>query len=148
MFENAIAPSSWTLPSHASIMTGLLPHQHGADWQSPVWGNPWTLAGILHSKGYEAAAFNANLYYGYAGWGLQPGFEFYDDDSFSVRHNLVSTLAGEILLQPSYSLWVRPDRLDRRSAEQVNQEVFCWFQHKPELPFSSSLITLTPTNRL
>jgi arylsulfatase A-like enzyme len=135
VFDNAIAPSSWTLPSLASIMTGLLPHQHGAGWQSPVRGNPWTLARILHSKGYEAASFNANLFYGYAGWGLQPGFEVYNDDSFSVRHNLVSTLAGETLLQPSYSLWVQPDRLDRRSAQQVNQEVFSWFQHKPEHPF-------------
>ena len=135
VFDNAIAPSSWTLPSHASIMTGLLPHQHGANWQSPVRGNPWTLARILHSKGYETAAFNANLYYGHAGWGLQPGFAVYDDDSSSLRHNLVSTLAGQTLLQPSYSWWVRPDRLDRRSAHEVNQEVFCWFQHKPERPF-------------
>jgi arylsulfatase A-like enzyme len=135
VFENAMAPSSWTLPSHASIMTGLLPHQHGANWQSPMRGNPWTLARILDSQGYEAAAFNANLYYGYAGWGLQPGFEVYGDDSSSLRHNLVSTLAGQTLLQPSYSLWFRPDRLDRRSAQQVNQEVFRWFQHKPERPF-------------
>ncbi len=135
VFENAIAPSSWTLASHASIMTGLLPHQHGADWDSPVRGNPWTLARILYSNGYEAAAFSANLYYGYAGWGLQPGFAVYDDDSSSLRHNLVSTLAGKTLLQPSYSVWVRPDRLDRRNAGQVNQDVFRWFQHKPEHPF-------------
>ena len=28
VFENAIAPSSWTLPSHASMLTGLYPAQH------------------------------------------------------------------------------------------------------------------------
>ena len=30
LFENAISPSSWTLPAMASILTSLLPHQHGA----------------------------------------------------------------------------------------------------------------------
>jgi arylsulfatase A-like enzyme len=28
-FENCIAPASWTLPSHASIFTGLYPSEHG-----------------------------------------------------------------------------------------------------------------------
>src|SRR5581483_5834575 len=31
LFENAIAPSSWTLPSHASILTGRYPHDHHVD---------------------------------------------------------------------------------------------------------------------
>jgi len=135
VFENAIAPSSWTLPSHVSIMTGLLPHQHGADWRSPVRGIPWTLPAILGSKGYETAGFSTNLYYGYAGWGLDRGFAMYDDDSSSIRHNLTLTLAGQNLIQPSYYLWVHPDRLDRRSAKQVNQDIFRWFQHKPANPF-------------
>jgi arylsulfatase A-like enzyme len=30
VYERAYATSSWTLPSHASIFTGLLPRQHGA----------------------------------------------------------------------------------------------------------------------
>ncbi|RLE64255.1 MAG: hypothetical protein DRJ47_08115 [Thermoprotei archaeon] len=29
-YENAIAPASWTIPSHASILTGLYPLLHGA----------------------------------------------------------------------------------------------------------------------
>ena len=28
-YENAIAPAPWTLPSHASLITGLYPSQHG-----------------------------------------------------------------------------------------------------------------------
>jgi len=31
LFQNAIAATSWTLPSHASILTGRLPHETGAD---------------------------------------------------------------------------------------------------------------------
>jgi arylsulfatase A-like enzyme len=30
VFKNAYSPSSWTLPSHASLFTGLYPQQHGA----------------------------------------------------------------------------------------------------------------------
>ena len=30
-FERAYVPSTWTSPSHASIATGKLPHQHGVD---------------------------------------------------------------------------------------------------------------------
>ena len=30
LYEQAYATSSWTLPSHASLFTGLLPMQHGA----------------------------------------------------------------------------------------------------------------------
>jgi arylsulfatase A-like enzyme len=30
-FANAWAPSPWTLPSHATMLTGLFPHRHGAE---------------------------------------------------------------------------------------------------------------------
>lgn len=42
LFENAIAPSSWSLPSHASLLTGRYPHDHGLDNVQPPplfgWG--------------------------------------------------------------------------------------------------------------
>ena len=30
VYERALATSNWTLPSHASLFTGLYPHNHGA----------------------------------------------------------------------------------------------------------------------
>lgn len=33
LFEQARAVAPWTLPSHASIFTGLLPSQHGCTWE-------------------------------------------------------------------------------------------------------------------
>jgi len=33
LFEQARAVSPWTLPSHASLFTGLLPSQHGCHWE-------------------------------------------------------------------------------------------------------------------
>ncbi len=54
-FDNAVAPSSWTLPSFASIFTGLFPHQHGADSLSPLAERFQTIAKALKSAGYQTA---------------------------------------------------------------------------------------------
>ena len=135
VFENAIAPSSWTLPSHASIFTGLLPHQHGADSFRPLDPNWWTLSDVLTSRGYETAGFTSNLDYGGIGWGLGNGFELYDDDSGTVRHNLRSLLLGGAILQHLYAKYVRPELMDRRDATQINRDVLHWYHHRSDRPF-------------
>jgi arylsulfatase A-like enzyme len=135
VFENAIASSSWTLPSHASIFTGLLPHQHGADWAKPLDPSWWTLAEVLSLRGYETAGFTANLGNGWIGLGMGNGFELYDDDSTSVRHNLKSLLLGNRVLQPFYEKYVLPDTFDRRDARQINRDVLRWFHHRSPRPY-------------
>ncbi len=135
VFENAIAASPWTLPSHASMFTGLLPHQHGADFAEPLDPSWWTLAEVLSSRGYETAGFTSNLVYGWMGWGMGNGFEFYDDDSTSLRHNLVSLLLVSLFLPPFYQEYVQPDDLERRDAGQINRDVLRWFHHRSPRPF-------------
>src|SRR4051794_28164290 len=34
VFEQAVTAATWTLPSHASMLTGLLPDRHGAGGQT------------------------------------------------------------------------------------------------------------------
>jgi arylsulfatase A-like enzyme len=135
VFENAIAPTSWTLPSHASIFTGLLPHQHGADWAKPLDPSWWTLAEVLSLRGYETAGFTSNRSNGFLGLGMGNGFELYDDDSTSVRHNIESLLLGSKLLLPFYEKSVWPDNLDRRDARQLNRDVLRWFYPRSPRPF-------------
>ena len=61
LFERALAPTSWTLPSHASMLTGLAPRQHGAvDWDRAVAPDATTLASALRSAGFRTAAFVNN----------------------------------------------------------------------------------------
>ena len=134
LFENAIAPSSWTLASHASILTGLLPHQHGANNFTPLNTGPRTLAEILESYGYETASFNANGY-GLAGWGLKQGFEAYDDNSSLLRHNLASTLFGRVAVWPLYQRLAKPDFYFRREAGELNSEVAHWLHHRSNRPY-------------
>ncbi len=135
LFENAVAPSSWTLPSHASIFTGLLPHQHGANTIIPLSETPRTLAEVMQSHGYETAGFSSNLYYGLAGWGINQGFSVYDDDGSLLRHNLASTLLGRVLHDPIYFNFIRPDFYFRRNAKELNGEILYWARHRPARPF-------------
>lgn len=135
LFENAIAPSAWTLPTLASLFTGLLPHQHGADWHAPLDNGFWTLAEVLHSRGYETASFNANREVGLKGWGLEQGFDVYLDDSSAVRRNLTATLVGRALIKPLHRRLGYDSQLDGRLAPQVNQEVFRWFRRRSDRPF-------------
>ena len=61
VFLRAYATAPWTLPSHASLFTGLTVQEHGANSESK-----WTsdkhrlLAEVLADEGYGTYAFSAN----------------------------------------------------------------------------------------
>jgi arylsulfatase A-like enzyme len=60
-FERAWSTSSWTLPSHASMFTGMLPAQHGATQSHlELRGDPSLLAERLQDAGYQCAGFSNN----------------------------------------------------------------------------------------
>lgn len=60
-FDDAWAHSSWSLPSHATILTGRLPHEHGADWPGLRLRHATpTLAEFFAARGYVAGAFSSN----------------------------------------------------------------------------------------
>lgn len=73
-FENAIAPATWSLPSHTSMFTGKYPHEHGVTQpsQSKI---PTTLSRELSSKGYSTYCVSGN---GFASnqWGFGEGFDY------------------------------------------------------------------------
>jgi arylsulfatase A-like enzyme len=89
VYERAYATSSWTLPSHASIFTGLLPSRHGAGrpdpnllpevaWRfAPLAEEFVTLAELLHASGYRTAAVIGGAAMS-ADLGVAQGFEHYD----------------------------------------------------------------------
>jgi arylsulfatase A-like enzyme len=63
-FTNAYAPSSWTTPSTASLLTGILPRKHGADFRGAALSpEALTLAEILRAAGWDTAgvSFNHNV---------------------------------------------------------------------------------------
>lgn len=97
LFEQAVAVAPLTLPSHASILTGLYPPRHGvrdnADFRLP--DAETTLAEHLKAQGYATAA-SVGTYILAAELGLKQGFDTYDEprpaprpaasDASSVRY--------------------------------------------------------------
>jgi arylsulfatase A-like enzyme len=63
VFEKAYAASPWTLPSHASLFTGLYPSQHGAHAEHMVLDASFrTAAEIFQDNGYQTVCFSNNAY--------------------------------------------------------------------------------------
>jgi arylsulfatase A-like enzyme len=135
LFEQAVAPTSWTLPSLASISTGLLPHQHGAAWWRAMASQPMTLAKILKARGYETAAFNANPSFGLAGWGLDQGFDTYADAREWLRHNFAATFAGQSIYQALFQQFVSFNEFDHLNAGEINHQVMTWLRHRSGRPY-------------
>ncbi|MGH7820119.1 MAG: sulfatase, partial [Candidatus Binatia bacterium] len=75
LFENAFATSYWTVPSHASLFTGLHPISHGASFEHHRYLEDrfLTIAERLRDAGYQTTAFTANHYVEFAN--LHQGFE-------------------------------------------------------------------------
>jgi arylsulfatase A-like enzyme len=56
-FASVTAPAPWTLPSHASLLTGLYPHRHGVkNYGTRLDDETPTLASILSANGYRTGA--------------------------------------------------------------------------------------------
>ncbi len=80
-FDQAIAASSWTLPSVSSMLTSLHPARHGAvTRRRPLPPGATTLAEVFHEAGYETAAFTGGAFLS-PGFGLDQGFEVFDHEA-------------------------------------------------------------------
>jgi arylsulfatase A-like enzyme len=61
LYTRAFSHAPWTLPSHTSIFTGLLPSQHGVGWRSFQAPDALdTLAERMAAAGYETLAITEN----------------------------------------------------------------------------------------
>jgi len=81
LYERAYSHCPLTLPSHSSIMTGLLPSEHGVRDNTGYRVDPKTptLAELLKKNGYATAAA-VSAYVLRRESGIARGFDFYDDD--------------------------------------------------------------------
>lgn len=81
LFRTAIAHAPSTTPSHASILTSLLPVHHGAlrARQRPISETVKTMAEILRDAGYRTVSFNGGGQVA-ATYGFDRGFEIYESE--------------------------------------------------------------------
>jgi len=85
-FPNAVAVSSWTKPSVASIMTGLHPLVHGAnDWSSVLPEEASCLSTILKRNGYATFCVQTNPWLGAEHHGFETGYDYFKYLPYTTR---------------------------------------------------------------
>jgi hypothetical protein len=75
VFDRAVAPANWTLPSHASLLSGLYPSEHGIRTvRDRSQAHTPLLAAELRSEGYATAMFTEQAHL-CSDSGLAAGYE-------------------------------------------------------------------------
>ena len=119
VFEKAYAPAPITLPSHATMMTGLYPPEHGlrVNGEDRLPNEAPFLPQILKENGFETGAFIAAPAVLGARFGLNRGFDTYDD-GFPKQPGRLSH-HGE----------------PRRDGKEVVDLALDWLQKRKDQPF-------------
>jgi arylsulfatase A-like enzyme len=76
IFETAVASAPWTLPSHASIFTGLDALRHGVNHGYPVPRSLDVMAELFRRAGYSTVGVTGGAYVG-PEYGFDRGFDSY-----------------------------------------------------------------------
>jgi arylsulfatase A-like enzyme/Flp pilus assembly protein TadD len=117
-FADAFTPSPITNTSHTSILTGLLPSQHGVtDFGIPLAAKFPTWAQLLKQNGYQTAAFIGAVVLDSRTLapGLDRGFDYYDNFPADA---------------PATEHW---GRVERRGADVVHRAE-SWMSAHPQAP--------------
>ncbi|MBZ5720815.1 MAG: sulfatase [Acidobacteriia bacterium] len=158
---NAVSTCSWTLPSHASLLTGRPPYEHGMVAVQPMpwlgWGHTSlkgypTVGEALQQMGYRTGAFSANLTYFTQNVGLGRGFLHFEDYFHSPTDGLMRTLyarefASAYLHRTEKSWVTRTFRSlgifhllgHLKRANAVDREVAQWMDRDRQHPFLAFL---------
>ena len=117
-FDQAISPMPMTLPAHTSLMTALEPYEHGVRDNSDFQLSPnlFLLAESFQEAGYETGAFVA-AYVLHSHWGLNRGFDVYNDDGV---HGVDDLGSGSTL---------------ERRGDEVAKTALPWLLQERESPF-------------
>jgi len=146
LYTKAYSAASWTLPSIASILTGLYPGAHGAHRvekadnifsANKLAEDNITLAEILAQSGYETAGV-VSAEFLVREYGLHQGFNYFDDTIYIYFFALSAfrPLSFFNLFIPIADyLWAN-GLYGGRVADQINTSVFSWLdQNIKKAPF-------------
>lgn len=126
VFDRALTASSWTLPSHASMFTGRLPHELSSTWKIALDDHWPTLAEVLTDRGYRTAGFAGNTSFVSFESGLSRGFTHFQDYRLSVGRLFLTPAVGRFLITRNPVRW----RLLRNSARQLNDWSLAWLDRQ------------------
>jgi arylsulfatase A-like enzyme len=137
VFERALSTAPWTLASHASVMTGHLPHELSVDWLAPLDATYPTLAERLQAEGYFTAGIVANTEYCSAETGLSRGFVHYEDYVPSLTRGLQSVSLGRLFMSSRVLRRLLGSEAipGRKSAADINRAALHWLSDAGPRPF-------------
>lgn len=141
VFDDAVSPSSWTIPSHASIFTGRYIGEHMANTQTQFL-NPdeLTIAEILKDNGYYTAGFVANAYLK-ARYGYHQGFMTYEDRvdffEFNVKYDSYNLMEYMKVFIPSvHKGFMRLAHSDNEmNVEEMHAKILPWIDKNHDKTF-------------
>jgi arylsulfatase A-like enzyme len=127
-FTRAYSTAPWTLPSHASMLTGRWMHELSADWMVPLDGTFPTLAEVLRAAGYRTAGFVANTDYASAEVGLARGFIRFEDYTLTPGQVGWSSLLWRAIARvaPLRAAIGYRDNLGRKKAPAISAAFLRW----------------------
>jgi arylsulfatase A-like enzyme len=137
VFETAVASSSWTLPTHATLMTGRPQREHRAGKiRRPYLDRRFpTLAEALTARGYATGGFVGNTFWCGRQTGLARGFVHYEDFFGNLGDALARTVAGRQVAYTVLPRFARPHIPGRKWASQLNRDVLSWLDRRRGRPF-------------
>lgn len=137
VFEDAVAPAPWTLPSHASMFTGQWPTRLTANWGRPLSPRHPTVAQVMTGHGYVTVGVVGNVLYASRETGLARGFLYFDDYPVSPGQALLSSSVGRRLAASARlrRLVGWEDLPNRRTAEEVTDHFLAWQGRHGDRPF-------------
>lgn len=130
VFDDAQAVAPVTLPTHASILTGLYPPRHGAlnNGSYPLPDDVPTLAGWLNEAGYDTHAV-IGAFVLHSKYGLAREFDSYDDQFAKPR-------GGSDMHLERKAERVTNRAIDWLEARSGDEPFFLWAHYyDPHVPF-------------
>jgi uncharacterized sulfatase len=122
LFESAVAPAQWTIPSHASMFTGEPPSTHMTVQSSDVLDPRFkTLAEHLRSQGYQTAGFCNNPLVGVINNGFTRGFDTFFNYGGAIPSKPAKQSTG--LLSPLRGVWERYTQVLRKISYPIQNAV-------------------------
>jgi len=121
-FETALAPTSWTLPSHVTMFTGIPPHHHHVTLDNrQLAADVKTLAEVLSGEGYRTGAIVSGPYVS-ARYGIAQGFDDYDESIIPALGETHTTVVAP-KLEAAVKGWIDAWR------EEPGEQPFFLFLH-------------------
>ena len=138
IFSNPVSTAPWTMPSHASMFTGMYPSKHGTHhstekfFTSGLADENTTIAEVLRGVGYKTGAIVANDAIG-RNKGYEQGFDVYFDGVSAFKRFLGGHLLNRMFPKISFIRYLKMNRY--LLSPQISETALQWVNNNKDNRF-------------